>query len=195
VDQIVGAEAVRRHGGRVVSLPLVPGYSTTALIERIRGGAVTPPRDAGDDVVARALGEHREVAESLLAESGPAIRAAGEGLAGALRTGARLCVFGDDESALAVQHFERTFSGRLGTRPERGDVALALSASGESSAVLAGVMSARERGCLSVGLTGAGGKRLASLCDLAVLVPSDHAPRVREAHVLIGHLWGELLDG
>src|SRR5262245_30759147 len=34
VDQIVGADAVRRRGGRVVSLPLVPGYSTTALVER-----------------------------------------------------------------------------------------------------------------------------------------------------------------
>ncbi len=33
-DQIAGAEFVRRRGGRVVVLPLVPGLSTTAILER-----------------------------------------------------------------------------------------------------------------------------------------------------------------
>src|SRR5262245_16809987 len=31
VDQIIGADWVQAYGGRVVSLPLVPGYSTSAL--------------------------------------------------------------------------------------------------------------------------------------------------------------------
>lgn len=35
VERIVGREAVEAGGGRVVSLPLLPGYSTTALIQRI----------------------------------------------------------------------------------------------------------------------------------------------------------------
>lgn len=35
-DQIVGREEVEAAGGRVVSIPLAPGYSTTGLIERIR---------------------------------------------------------------------------------------------------------------------------------------------------------------
>lgn len=35
VASIVGGEAVAARGGRVVSLPLVPGLSTTAVIERI----------------------------------------------------------------------------------------------------------------------------------------------------------------
>src|SRR5919201_1973718 len=38
VDQIVGASAVLARGGRVDSLPLVPGYSTTALIQRLTAG-------------------------------------------------------------------------------------------------------------------------------------------------------------
>jgi rfaE bifunctional protein nucleotidyltransferase chain/domain len=37
-DQIVGAAHVRAHGGEVRSLKLVDGYSTTALVERIRHG-------------------------------------------------------------------------------------------------------------------------------------------------------------
>ncbi|MBU1611993.1 MAG: D-glycero-beta-D-manno-heptose 1-phosphate adenylyltransferase, partial [Proteobacteria bacterium] len=36
VDQIVGREVVQARGGQVISLELLPGYSTTALIERIR---------------------------------------------------------------------------------------------------------------------------------------------------------------
>jgi D-glycero-beta-D-manno-heptose 1-phosphate adenylyltransferase len=34
-DEIVGREEVEAAGGRVVSLPLEPGFSTTAIIERI----------------------------------------------------------------------------------------------------------------------------------------------------------------
>ncbi len=36
IERIVGREVVEGLGGRVVSLPLLPGYSTTALIQRIR---------------------------------------------------------------------------------------------------------------------------------------------------------------
>lgn len=38
-DEIVGRDAVRRGGGRVERIDLVPGISTTELIRRIRDGA------------------------------------------------------------------------------------------------------------------------------------------------------------
>lgn len=38
VDRIVGNEAVTARGGRVLSLPLIEGFSTTGLAERIRCG-------------------------------------------------------------------------------------------------------------------------------------------------------------
>ncbi len=37
LDRIVGREVVESHGGRVVTVPLVPGRSTSALLDRIRG--------------------------------------------------------------------------------------------------------------------------------------------------------------
>jgi D-beta-D-heptose 7-phosphate kinase / D-beta-D-heptose 1-phosphate adenosyltransferase len=37
-DQIAGADFVLSHGGRVVTIPLVPGLSTTAILERRIGG-------------------------------------------------------------------------------------------------------------------------------------------------------------
>jgi D-glycero-beta-D-manno-heptose 1-phosphate adenylyltransferase len=38
-DQIVGREEVETAGGCVVSIPVVPGYSTTAILRKIREGA------------------------------------------------------------------------------------------------------------------------------------------------------------
>ena len=45
-DQIVGREEVEVAGGRVVSVPVVPTYSTTAILQRIRdlpAASVTEP--------------------------------------------------------------------------------------------------------------------------------------------------------
>jgi len=37
-DAIVGRDVVEARGGRVVRIPLAPGYSTTAMLERARRG-------------------------------------------------------------------------------------------------------------------------------------------------------------
>ena len=39
IDRIIGREVVDRRGGTVKTIPLVPGMSTTALIQRIRSQA------------------------------------------------------------------------------------------------------------------------------------------------------------
>jgi len=36
IDQIIGRDVVEARGGRVLTLPLVPGVSTTTLVERIK---------------------------------------------------------------------------------------------------------------------------------------------------------------
>src|SRR5580692_9822520 len=47
-DQVAGREEVEAAGGRVVSIPLAPGYSTTKLVQRIRNAGANvsgAPRD------------------------------------------------------------------------------------------------------------------------------------------------------
>ena len=39
IDRIIGREVVERRGGSVKTIPLVPGMSTTALIQRLRSQA------------------------------------------------------------------------------------------------------------------------------------------------------------
>lgn len=75
-----------------------------------------------------------------------------------------------------------------------GDLAIALSTSGNSPNVLAGVEAARVGGLFTVGLTGKGGGELAGLVDLAIRVPSDETPRIQEAHISIGHAICEVVD-
>jgi D-beta-D-heptose 7-phosphate kinase/D-beta-D-heptose 1-phosphate adenosyltransferase len=46
-DQIVGREEVEAAGGRVVSIPFVPGYSTTTILKKIREGSGGQPHSKG----------------------------------------------------------------------------------------------------------------------------------------------------
>ena len=45
-DQIIGKEEVEAAGGRVVSVPVVPGYSTTAILARMRAAGSAARKDS-----------------------------------------------------------------------------------------------------------------------------------------------------
>jgi D-glycero-beta-D-manno-heptose 1-phosphate adenylyltransferase len=47
-NEVVGREQVEAAGGRVVSIPLAPGYSTTRLLQKIRKAASALEGDAAD---------------------------------------------------------------------------------------------------------------------------------------------------
>jgi bifunctional ADP-heptose synthase (sugar kinase/adenylyltransferase) len=38
MDKLAEAQFVRGYGGRALAIPFVAGYSTTSLVNRIRGG-------------------------------------------------------------------------------------------------------------------------------------------------------------
>jgi len=71
---------------------------------------------------------------------------------------------------------------------------IAISTSGRSPNILNAVTKAREAGCRTIALTGAGAEPLASACEVAVIVPAMRTSRVQEAHITIGHLWCEMVD-
>jgi len=48
LNDVVGREEVEAAGGRVVSIPLAPGYSTTGLVQKIRQTAA-PVKDGAAD--------------------------------------------------------------------------------------------------------------------------------------------------
>jgi D-sedoheptulose 7-phosphate isomerase len=90
--------------------------------------------------------------------------------------------------------FEQVFARQVEAFAVKGDLLIGISTSGNSPNVAAAIMKARERGCKTIGLTGAKGKKLAGLCDAAVLIPAERTSRIQEGHNAVGHLWCELVD-
>jgi D-sedoheptulose 7-phosphate isomerase len=98
-------------------------------------------------------------------------------------------------TALANDYgFERVFARQVEALAQPGDCLIAISTSGNSPNVIAAVMTARSLGCRVIGMTGAKGKKLASLSDACLMVPSDRTARIQEAHITIAHIWCELVD-
>lgn len=98
-------------------------------------------------------------------------------------------------TALANDYsFEKIFARQVDALAAEGDCLIAISTSGNSPNVISAVMSARNRGCKVIGLTGAKGKKLAGLCDCSIVVPSERTARIQEAHITIAHIWCEIVD-
>ena len=83
--------------------------------------------------------------------------------------------------------FESVFARQVEGLGRRGDVLLALSTSGRSPNILAALRSARERGLVTIGFTGAKGEALGALCDHLLVAPSDDTPVIQQIHLTIAH--------
>ena len=84
--------------------------------------------------------------------------------------------------------FEQIFSRQLLAIAKAGDVAIAMSTSGNSPNVLAALESARTLGLATIGITGKTGGKLRNLVDVCLSAPSDCTARIQEVHTLIVHL-------
>jgi D-sedoheptulose 7-phosphate isomerase len=90
--------------------------------------------------------------------------------------------------------YEHVFARGVEAHGQPGDLVIALSTSGSSPNVIAGVEAARARGLVTIALTGRAGGKLAGLAEIAIRVPSDETPRIQEAHIAIGHAICDVVD-
>lgn len=90
--------------------------------------------------------------------------------------------------------FDRVFSRQIEAFAGSGDVLVAISTSGTSKNVVLAVEEARRRGVRTIGLLGGTGGTLKELCDQSVVVPSTVTARIQECHILIGHVWCEMIE-
>lgn len=84
--------------------------------------------------------------------------------------------------------YEAVFVEPLKNFARPGDVAMAISGSGNSENVIQAIDYANSIGCYTVGLSGFDGGRLHPIVDLGVHVPEDHMGRVEDAHFVICHM-------
>lgn len=89
--------------------------------------------------------------------------------------------------------YEEIFEEQLRGVVEPGDVAIGISASGNSPNVLRAVQYAREHGASTLGLVGFGGGKLAGLADLALVVSPRNYGLSEEAHLILIHILTQYL--
>lgn len=90
--------------------------------------------------------------------------------------------------------FEYVFERPLRALGRPGDVAVAISTSGNSKNVLKAAAAARELGLTVIGLTGRSGGKLKALCDHCIRIPSDSTARIQEAHITVIQIWCGILE-
>jgi len=232
-NEIIGADFVEQNGGKVFSLALKDGYSSSNIVEKIQENCESrlnqkPYKNVG--VIEKSLKQHIELFQNILDSKINLIQKCAEIILETLAGGSKILICGNGGSAADAQHiaaefvgryetergalpaialttdtsaltalandygFERIFARQVEALGNPGDLLIALSTSGNSPNVNAAVMSARQIGCKTIGMTGSGGKKLASLCDACILVPATRTARIQEAHITIGHIWCEIVD-
>jgi len=91
---------------------------------------------------------------------------------------------------------EVLFSRQVIAYARPGDIALALSTSGSSANIVDALAEAKRRGLATIAVVGYDGGRIAEegLADFVVVTPSQHIPRIQEAHATVYHLLRELVE-
>jgi len=92
--------------------------------------------------------------------------------------------------------FETIFSRQLEACGRPGDIALAISTSGNSHNVLDALGTAKAMGMKTIAMTGPGGGQCAKFADILLDVgdTGTPTPRVQEAHMVIYHVLCELVE-
>jgi D-sedoheptulose 7-phosphate isomerase len=90
--------------------------------------------------------------------------------------------------------FDQIFSRQLRAHAKPGDIAVAISTSGNSKNVLEAVKAAQELRLLTIGLTGQDGGKLKDMVDLCVRIPSKTVARIQEAHITVIQIWCGLIE-
>ena len=83
--------------------------------------------------------------------------------------------------------FENVFAGQIAALVEPDDVVLAISASGNSPNIVAGLVVAAEKGARTIALVGFDGGAAGQLADVTVHIPCDDYGLVEDVHSALGH--------
>lgn len=90
--------------------------------------------------------------------------------------------------------YDQVFARQVAALGNKGDILIAISTSGNSPSILNAASAARQKGMMTIGLTGKDGGLLGPACDIHINVPHQTTARIQEMHILIGHLFCEYVD-
>ncbi len=84
--------------------------------------------------------------------------------------------------------YEKLFARQVQANGRKGDIFIGISTSGNSKNIIEALKECKNKGIITVGLTGESGGVMKELCNYCICVPSDETPRIQESHILIGHI-------
>jgi len=90
--------------------------------------------------------------------------------------------------------YDSVFRRQVEAHGRPGDVAVGITTSGRSPNVVQALLLARERGLVTVALTGGGGGRLVGAVDYLIDVPHAETARIQEVHVMVVHVLCQVVE-
>jgi len=90
--------------------------------------------------------------------------------------------------------YDIVFARQVEGLARAGDVVIGISTSGGSANVVKGIQAARDRGAVTVAMSGGDGGVLARQTDIALIVPSRVTARIQESHICLAHVICELVE-
>ncbi len=104
-----------------------------------------------------------------------------------------------DTSALTAiandYDYSQIFAKQIRALGKPGDVALALSTSGNSPNVLQAIDTCKKLAISTIGLTGGtGGKMMGKVDFMLRVAEGKNSPRIQETHILVGHVICDIVD-
>ena len=104
-----------------------------------------------------------------------------------------------DTSALTAisndYDYSQIFAKQIKALGKAGDIALAISTSGNSANVREAIETCRQLNIATIGLTGGNGGKMVGKVDYLLRVSEGkNSPRIQETHILVGHVICEIVD-
>jgi D-sedoheptulose 7-phosphate isomerase len=90
--------------------------------------------------------------------------------------------------------YARVFARQIEALGQKGDVALGISTSGRSENVEVALAAAKQRGLVTIALTGRDGGRMGAEADIHLNVSETSTPRVQEVHRTVLHAMCTLME-
>lgn len=231
-NEIIGADFVKSNNGEVYSLPLLEGFSSSRIIDKITDAESSENKtiEVSNNLAEKSFDQHIKLFDVLRKSFCREIEECAELIYDAFARKNKVLICGNGGSAADAQHlaaefvgrfeterkalaaialttdtsaitalsndysFEKIFSRQVEALADKDDILIAISTSGNSPNVIEAVMTARKIGCRIIGLTGGQGKKLASLSDACLMIPSNRTARIQEAHIAVIHIWCEIID-
>lgn len=121
-DEIIGSDFVRSYGGRVFSLPLIAGFSSSGIVKKIKTASASDHVAIDNGVgqvgaiplIRRNLNQHINVIKSIL-QSPAQIDECSQILLQTVKAGKKVLICGNGGSAADAQHIAAEFVGRYET--------------------------------------------------------------------------------